>query len=292
MDLGRIYVIDENRLTTDFIKAYTENKLTIHDGVAYWAEGSGKRGIMQHLPFKELPVQNMSEALQAAQSATILVGAASTMIILAAIAVQTKYLANKMDKIQKTVDLISQDVHTQNILFYMDKITDYSGTVEVARTLLKDKNLKNEIYDFAIPVLVSLAGKRNQMLSFTDNILLMSRRENISARHFELVMNFSQMVLDILPMNIHLEYLLCARISKLRMAEHILLDGADKYNLALHCYKRHLNELHRDLIRGSIKDKAIAYHAVENSAVQLFNCRENEILLSLPTGRAALLEAA
>jgi hypothetical protein len=290
MTVEKIWILDETRLSSQFLEAYNQGKAAIHDGVAYWAKGSGRKGVIQHLPFKEVPFQGISEAIKAAQMTTIIVGAASTMIILGAIAIQTRYLAGKMDKIQATVDLISQDIHAHNILFYMDKFTDYFGSLEVARTLLKDRELISEIKDVAVPLLSNLAGKRNQMLSFTDNILALGKTADVSARHFGLIMNFSQMILDVIPMGIHVEYLLYARIGKIGLAEQTLLDGKERYDLALNCYRSHLNDIHRDLIRGEIGEKANAYHSIESSAANLFKSQENEVALALPTGRAAMLE--
>jgi hypothetical protein len=51
MSIEKIWVLDETRLSSEFVKAYTEGKAAIHDGVAYWAKGSGKTGVIQHLPF-------------------------------------------------------------------------------------------------------------------------------------------------------------------------------------------------------------------------------------------------
>ena len=157
----KIWVVDETKLYPKLIQAMQDGKAVIHDGVAYWAEGSGNKGVIQHLPFKETAMQSVEEVIKTAQATTMIAAAVSTGIILAAIVVQTKYLAAKLDKIQEVVDVIAHDVHAQNIVFYMDKITEYVGHVEVARTLLKDRSLADEIRELAIPLLTTLACKRN-----------------------------------------------------------------------------------------------------------------------------------
>ncbi|WP_137823533.1 hypothetical protein [Pseudomonas sp. D(2018)] len=286
----KIWVVDEAKLYPKLIQAMSEGKAVIHDGVAYWAEGSGSTGVIQHLPFKETAVQSVEEALKLAQATTVIATAVSTGIILAAIVVQTRYLAGKLDKIQETVDVIAKDVHAQNIVFYMDKITEYVGHVEAARTLLKDRSLAGEIRDVAIPLLMTLAGKRNQVLSFVDNILSFARSsKDVTPRHFELIANFTQMMLDLMPFGIHVEYLLSSRIGKLRLAEQVLLDGAERFSIALECYRGFMNDLHRDLVRGQLGDRANVYQSIESRAMKLIKSEENKILLSLPTGRAAPL---
>ena len=285
----KIWIVDEAKLYPKLIQAMSDGKAVIHDGVAYWAEGSGNTGVIQHLPFKETAMQSVEEALKMAQATTVLATAVSTGIILAAIVVQTRYLAAKLDKIQAAVDVIAQDVHAQNIVFYMDKITEYVGHVEVARTLLKDRSLADEIRELAIPLLTRLAGKRNQVLSFLDNILgLAKSSKDVTPKHFELIANFAQLMLELMPFGIHVEYLLCSRIGKLRLAEQIIVDGSERFNLGLEVFRGFMNEQHRELVRGQIGDRAVVYQSIEERAMQLFKSEQNKFLLSLPTGRVAL----
>lgn len=280
-------------MSEKLLKALAEGKAVIHDGVAYWAEGSGQTGIIQHLPFKETLVKSAEEAIKAAQMTTVMATAASTCIILGALIVQTKYLAAKLDKIQDTVDEISRDLHAQNIVYYMDKTTDYIGGIEVARTLLSDRGLADEIKEVAYPLLASVAAKRNHALSFIDNILNLARSTNeLTNKHYELVINFAHMMMEIMPLGMHTEYLLASRVGKPRLAEQILLDGAKRYESAMNLYKGFLNEQHRALIRGSIGDKAEIFHRIEHKAEQLIGSQENRLLLSLPSGRIALAATA
>ncbi|MED5595386.1 hypothetical protein [Janthinobacterium sp. P210006] len=283
-----IWIVDQAKLKPVLIQALAEGKATIHDGVAYWAEGSGGSGIIQHLPFKESAAMSVEEALKMAQATTVAAAAVSTGIILAAIVVQTKYLAKKLDKIQATVDVIAQDVHSQHIVFYMDKISEYVGQVEAARTLLQDRSLAEEVRELAIPLLTRMAGKRNEVLSFIDNILaLANTSKDVTPKHFALITNFAQLMLDIMPAGIHIEYLLCARIGKLRLAEHLLLDGAGRYNDGLQIFRSFMNDLHREVIRGGAGERSDVYRSVEANAMQLFKSEHGKMLLSLPAGRAA-----
>lgn len=287
----KIWIVDEAKLYPTLTQAISDGKAVIHDGVAYWAEGSGKTGVIQHLPFKETAFQNVEEALKIAQTTATIATAVSTGIILAAIVVQTKYLAIKLNKIQETVDVISQDVHAQSIVFYMDKITEYVGHIEAARTLLKDRSLADEIRELAIPLLTTLAGKRNQVLSFLDNILgLAKSSKDVTPKHFELITNFAQMMLELMPFGIHVEYLLSSRIGKLRLAEQILIDGSERFHVALEVFRSFMNELHRELVRGRIGERVGTYQSIEGRATQLFHSEQNKFLLSLPTGRVAVTQ--
>ncbi len=290
--LEKIWILDESKLNQTLVEALAQGKAVIHDGVAYWAEGSGKTGVIQHLPFKEATVKSVEEAIKAAQMTTVIATAASTCIILGALIIQTKYLAAKLDKIQATVDEIAKDVHSQNIIYYMDKITDYMGGIEVARTLLADRSLAEEIREVAYPLLANVAAKRNHSLSFIDNILSLARNtKELTNRHYELIVNFAHMMMEIMPIGMHTEYLLASRVGKPRMAEQILLDGAKRYDSAMLVYKGFLNEQHKALVRGTIGDKAEIYHRIEHKAESLINSLENQLLLTLPNGRIALPKA-
>ncbi len=232
-------------------------------------------------------MESVEQALQMAQATTVIAAAVSTGIILAAIVVQTKYLAAKLDKIQETVDIISQEQHTQNIIFYMDKLTDYVGHVEAARTLLRDRSLTDDIHELAIPLMSTLAGKRNHVLSFLDNILGLAKSSEITPKHLELIVNFVQMVLEVMPLGIHVEYLLCCRIGKIRLAEQILIDGAERFNAALEGFRSFMNELRREVVRGHSGDRSAVYKRIEGNAGQFFQSEQYKFLLSLPTGRIA-----
>lgn len=288
----KIWVLDESKFNETLLDALSRGRAVIHDGVAYWAEGSGKTGVIQHLPFKEAAFKSAEEAIKAAQMTTVIATAASTCVILGAIIVQTKYLAAKLDRLQETVDEISKDVHSQNIIYYMDKITDYVGGIEVARTLLRDRSLAEEIREVAYPLLAQLSAKRNHVLSFIDNILnLASNKDDVTERHYELIVNFAHITMEIMPMGIHTEYLLTARVGKPRLAEQILVDGAQCYENALNVYKGFMNEQHASLVRGNIGARARAYKGIEPKVEALLNSTENEMLLSLPLGRMALQAA-
>jgi len=288
----KIWVLDESKFNETLLDALSRGRAVIHDGVAYWAEGSGKTGVIQHLPFKEAAFKSAEEAIKAAQMTTVIATAASTCVILGAIIIQTKYLAAKLDRLQETVDEISKDVHSQNIIYYMDKITDYVGGIEVARTLLRDRSLDEEIREVAYPLLAQLSAKRNHVLSFIDNILnLAGSKDDVTERHYELIVNFAHMTMEIMPMGIHTEYLLTARVGKPRLAEQILVDGAQRYENALSVYKGFMNEQHASLVRGNIGSRARAYKSIEPKVEALLSSTENELLLSLPLGRMALQAA-
>lgn len=280
-----IWILDEANFSPTLIDALEKGKAVFRDGVAYWLKGSGKTGIIEHLPFKKFPYTDPAELLAVAQKTAVAATAISTAVILGAMVVQTYYLASKLDRIQDTVDEISKDVHAQSILFYMEKLTDYIGHVEAARTLLKDRSVAVEMADMAQPLLVGMAAKRNQIFSFIDNVLnLASTSKDISTRHFELIINFVQMMLDIMPAGIHVEHLLCARSGRLRLSEVILIDATERFNAAQEVFRKFMNNLHREFLAGKIGDRKQVYQSIEQKAMLLFKSEINRGLLAPPDG--------
>ncbi|MFM9587761.1 hypothetical protein ACKI11_49675, partial [Streptomyces caniscabiei] len=69
-----------------------------------------------------------------------------------------------------TIDVISSDIDAQNILFYLEKMSKYFGTIESARVLLLDKSLVSETQDIAASLISTLSIQRNEVLSLIDNL--------------------------------------------------------------------------------------------------------------------------
>jgi hypothetical protein len=145
----RVFVFDWPKVKPEVMEAFNLGNLDLRDGVAYWDKGKGSV-IAQHMPLKDVMVdsskgiQSVLGQLQAAQNIQLAATALSTGLILGAIVVQTMYLAKKIDKLQQQIDLVSQDVHSQNVLYFMGQLSEYFGLLESARVLLLDKELVEE----------------------------------------------------------------------------------------------------------------------------------------------------
>ena len=102
------------------------------------------------MPLKEVVIdgskgiKSVLDQLQVAQNVQLTATALSTGLILGAIVLQTMYLAKKIDKLQQQIDLVSQDVQSQNVLYFMGQLSEYFGLVESVRVLLLDKDLIEE----------------------------------------------------------------------------------------------------------------------------------------------------
>jgi hypothetical protein len=67
-----VWVLDESRLSDTIKNALESGKAVLHDGVAYWAKGSGENGILGHIPFKKVPVTEANGMLNCAANASMI----------------------------------------------------------------------------------------------------------------------------------------------------------------------------------------------------------------------------
>ncbi|EHN64770.1 Uncharacterised protein [Comamonas testosteroni] len=297
---SKIWVLDESRISTVLMEALQKGQAVIYDGVAYWAEGSGKTGVIQHLKFTERSVesvkevveqlksvatatQNVAQAVQSMQNVLMATQVLSSVVIVGAIVVQTQYLGRKLDAIQDTVDEIALTQHEQNLVFYMDKISDYMGGVEYARDLLRERALAAEIHDVAAPLLAQLGSKRNHITSLVDNIagyVKASAAERSESKHFKLMLDFIHLLVDILPGALHAEHLLAARIGKPSLAQSILWSGSQKYEQVLGSYRGLMNQLNREVVAGKLGQQGERVFAeYKPKLLELMQSPINQLLL-------------
>lgn len=307
--INKEWVLNESSLTTTLIEALQKGHAVIYDGVAYWAEGSGKTGIIQHLKFTERSVdnakqimeqlqsvasatQNVAQAVQSMQNVLMATQVLSSVVVVGAIVVQTRYLGRKLDAIQDTVNEIAQTQHEQNLVFYMDKIGDYMGYVEYARSLLEDRAMATEIREVATPLLAHLGSKRNHIASLVDNIagyVKNSAGERSESKHFKLMLDFIHMLVDILPGALHAEHLLAARIGKPALAQSILWSGAQKYEQVLGSYRGLMNQLNREMVAGALGQQGErVFMEYKPKLLELMQSPVNQMLLFRQQAKIAL----
>ncbi len=283
--MDTLFRIDWSSVAPEVVKGLQDGTMRVSsaNGVAYWARGSGSTGAVQHLPFVQANVSNASnlmesaKLLQAAQQAQMVAIGISTGVIVGAIVIQTMYLARKLDKLQKTIDLVSEDVHSQNIVFYMNKIADYFGSVESARIYLLDRSLKEEVRDVALPVLADLSIRRNQLFSFIDNILQLAKSDALSQRHYELIIDFVTLALEMLPKGAFVEKELYVFIEKYGLAELVIEQAETRYLNLLSTYKGWCNEQVKLAVNGSARSGSILGR--DDELKYLFSSEENKLLI-------------
>ncbi len=282
MNFEAIFVVDWSKVKDEVIAGLASGDISIRRGLAYWSSASGKNGIVQHLPFLEQKIdasQNMEHILKGlagVKSAVAVSAMVSTGVIVAAIVVQTIYLGRKLDRLQDTMDIVSKDVHSQNVLIFMDKLSDYMGTVESARELLINSSVIDQTKDIAHIHLAELARQRNALMSLLDNLIRYI--PNATDRHQNLILDFTNSVIELLPSTIRLEAELYDQLGKFDMANHVVKTAGKKYWKLVDFYRSWCNQQAQGVITG---ESNVAGLLEENSdkLKRLFKLDFNQALL-------------
>lgn len=277
-----IFTFDWENVLPKVIEGLKTGTVTIRDGVAYWAEGSGNTGIVQHMPLKELSfdpkkITELVELTKAAHATQLAAIGLSTGIIVGAIIIQTIYLSKKIDKLQEKIDIMSQDINSQNVIYFMGKISEYFGVVESARILLLDKELVGETIEISNILITELSIKRNEVMSLVDNMI--GYAHNLTDKHLSHMLDFINLMFSLLPKAIYIESQLCDRYGKFRLANHLIKEGEIKYNNSLDEYRCWSNKQVKKAICGSSEPIAICFHEKRDALKEIFSSKENPELL-------------
>ncbi|MGR5233640.1 hypothetical protein [Vibrio rotiferianus] len=263
-------------------EAINKDSAVIRDGVAHWAKNSGKSGIAEWLPLKQVNIDpeqlgDLSKLLQSAQTTQLIAIGLSTTFIVCAIVIQTVDLLKKIDKLQEAIDLVSAEINTQNMLFYMEKMSKYFGVVESARVLLLDRSLVSGTVSIADNIITQLSIERNEVLSLIDNLIGIA--DQATDEHLAHMLDFINLLLDMLPKAVYIETQLCYRYEKFGLAEHLMRENSKRYNKSLGQYRSWCNTKVQAVLRGQSNPIALPFHEKKDELKDLFNCEYNQLLL-------------
>lgn len=225
----KIFAFDQARFS-DLLNYALENGLaTIRDGVAYWKEGSGKSGIIQHLPLKEVSVvssEQLSTVLASLQSTVVGTSLISTGVLLGAIMLQTAYLTKKINQLRNSINYIEKDVKSLYVMNYMTHLSEYAGMVESAKVILKNKS-KAEVADIAAVLLTNIACKRNEISLLIPTLI--NYADELTNEHLDYLLDFVILVLDLMPNFVYVELTLSDRYEKFNYTNDILEQSKSSY---------------------------------------------------------------
>ncbi|MDH6018865.1 hypothetical protein [Vibrio splendidus] len=280
--MERVFTFDWDKVKPEVYEAINNGSAVIRDGVAHWAKNSGKSGVAEWLPLKQVNIDHdqlgdLSKLLQSAQTTQLAAIGLSTTFILGAIVVQTVYLSKKIDKLQEALDLVSTEINTQNMLFYMEKMSKYFGVVESARVLLLDRSLVPETRSIADNIITQLSIERNEVLSLIDNLIGIA--DQATDKHLTHMLDFINLMLDMLPKAMYIESQLCDRYEKFGLAEHLMRENTKRYNQSLGQYRTWCNTKAQAVLRGENDPVALPFHEKKDELKDLFNCKHNQDLL-------------
>ncbi len=286
-----ILTYDIDRFTSTLIAAIENNEVIIRDGVAYWKAGLGKSGIIQHIPFKEISissdsfVQTLGTLQNTIQNTIVATQAVSTGSLMIATIIQTQLLSKKIEVVNKNISEVSQKIDEQNIVFYLNKFSEYLAIVQSLQTILNsDRNHIDVIEFLANNILAESIKSKNNMVSFTKSLIYFVDSNSIQDQnHLILVMKFIQHIMELLPVGMNLEFILSHRLKQEVFSQHLIEDSYQKYSVLLSDYRNYLNKINNKIKYFEVNEKDHQYfNNIKEPAKELIKSDIVKELLEIP----------
>ena len=262
-----IFTFDTENFNEILKKALANDQVIIRDGVAYWKKGLPNSGIIQHLPLKPVDITSsqdlinvMGSVQSTLQSTVVIAQTISTATLMVAIAVQTQILSKKIEQVQKSILSVSKEIQEQNLIFYTDKASEYLGLLHSFKLILSSPTHLNEIKELANNTLAKSIQIKGQLVSFINNAFhLINGNEIKNHRHIEIILNFIQQMMEVLPLGMHLEFILSHRLEQHNFSQTLIEDSHQQYSLLEEKYRSYLNKISTDLRELKITSQDVPY---------------------------------
>lgn len=285
--MQQAFTFDYDRFNSTLIEAIEKKQAVFRDGVAYWKKGLEQKGIIQHLPLKPIEmvtnnqflssmesIQATINSTQAAlESAIVLTQAVSTASLMLATVIQTQILTKKIEQVQQCVLEVAHDIKEQNTVFYMDKASEYLGVLQNFKVLLNSRVNINNVDILANQTLSSSIQTKNHLISFISNILSLINLGEIKNQHHEqLILQFIQQMMEILPFGMHCEFILSHRLNHMDFSQILIEESNIQYAELLEQYRFYLNKINNGLKGLVIKPEDVPYfEQIKAPAKKLIN---------------------
>ena len=174
--------------------------------------------------------------------------------------IQTQILSKKIEDVKQCVLKVSQDIREQNILFYADKTSEYLALLQTFKLLLDNRTPLTDVNQLANNTLSSSIQLKNHLISFIGNLLSLVQSQKISSQqHVELIMQFIQQMMEILPIGMHLEFILSHRLNQNEFSQVLIEDSHRQYLGLMSQYRTYLNEINNGLKEFRIKQAQVPF---------------------------------
>jgi len=265
--LDKIFSYDIEKFSKGLLEAIANDQVIFRDGVAYWKKGLEQVGIIQHIPLKEVSsvsiesfIQGLGSLQSTLQTTIVAAQAISTATLMVAMVVQTQILSKKIEAVQQCVLKVSQDIKEQNILFYTDKTSEYLALLQTFKLLLDNRTPLTAVNELANNTLSSSIQLKNHLISFIGNLLSLVQSKKISSQqHIELILQFVQQMMEVLPVGMHLEFILSHRLHQNEFSQVLIEDSHHQYSGLINQYRNYLNEINNGLKEFRIKQEQVPF---------------------------------
>lgn len=262
-----IFTYDFEKFNETLKNALANDQAIIRDGVAYWKKGLVNTGIIQHIPLKPIDlvtsdnfIKTISSAQSVIQSTIVAAQVISTATIMVGMVIQTQILSQKIEKVQESVLQISHDIKEQNILFYTDKTSQYLGLLQSFKLLLDTRTDLKNVEQLANTILSTSIQIKSQLITFISNILSLINLGKIkNYAHIEIILQFIQQMMEVLPIGMHLEFILSHRMKQNEFSQVLIEDSNNQFSSLFKQYRQYLNKVNNGIKNLTIKQEEVPY---------------------------------
>ncbi len=258
--INQVHILDFEKLTPEMIAKIESKIYNVVRGVVRDENGA----IVKEIPTKILELtpkdlQNLPACIQKAQGTALAATALSTTVILGAIVVATTIIVNKLNEMQNSIDGIKKELQDQNLFQYFLQLKDYVAVSESLREILSSPECIEENSDLIALKLNEISIKRNGlMLTMHERLKSI---DNVSAEHKEVIVNFLDQSIALLPKIAYIESEGAHSIGKFRLSEKVSTEFGKKYQHIEFRYKRFLNKEIDKSIKG---ESVLASDVIDN----------------------------
>ncbi len=233
--------------------------------------------VFEKVPENSTSLLNISNEIQALQTAMTGAVALSTVVIMGTVIACTAYLANKIDKLQQSISALQKEIHDQNVLFYVEKISHYFGAVEALREVSSSDDVIVENQNFVLLHLANLSAMRNQTFYFSSALIELS--DGFSPDGKKLAIDFINNTMDLMPKAIYIEAQAAHRAHNPLLGDRLFEQASNKYLNLKESYRSWANEKVRLIHEGKIDSGEAIVLSQKNDIKQVLESEENRILL-------------
>ena len=258
--IEKVIILDIDKLSPAIKEGLENGIYKVFNGVVRDKSGN----IIKHIPqkifeFSSKDLQSLPSLIKSAQSTALAATALSTTIILGAIVVATTIIVNKLNEIQNSIDGIKKELQDQNLFQYFLQLKDYVAVSESLREILSSPECIDENRDLIALKLNEISIKRNGLMLTMHERL--QNIDNVSVEHKEVIVNFLDQSVALLPKIAYIEIEGARSIEKFKLSEKVSSEFSKKYRDIEFGYKRFLNNEIDKFKKG---ENVLASHVIDN----------------------------
>ncbi|SDI58899.1 hypothetical protein [Variovorax sp. OV700] len=253
--------VDLSKVSADVLEGLRTKTMDLSytNGMVHWATGSGRTGIVAHLPMIPVSPKELASAEQllqvgklvrGAQFASVAATATAAVVVVAVVVAATIYLTGKIDKVENAIAEVAHSIGQQDRREYLKYFEDYAGAVRSAQVMLNSRVPVSEISRMAELRLDRLSEARQQIFGFVRGLQSLYGSSQPNQAQYALAIGFMIEVLDLVPAALIVERELCLAAGMPGMAQRYREQVSREIRRELESFREWCDAQYRQLALG------------------------------------------